>query len=121
MEADEQFFIRLRQGYRMDKPKYAPNKIHQFMKDCWLHDPTARPDFTTLSEALGEQLDASVRRHYIDLNDAYIESNNAKESPDYLSMMSSVNYVNIGSEPSPMPGRVYANLPSPNAVDENNE
>lgn len=121
MEADEQFFIRLRQGYRMDKPKYAPNKIYQFMKDCWLHDPTERPDFTTLSDALGEQLDASVRRHYIDLNDAYIESNNAKESTDYLSMMNPVNYVNVGSGPSPMPGRQYANLPSTSAIEENND
>ncbi|KAI9559738.1 hypothetical protein GHT06_013743 [Daphnia sinensis] len=122
MEADEQFFIRLRQGYRMEKPKYAPNKIYQFMKDCWLHDPTERPDFTTLSDALGEQLDASVRRHYIDLNDAYIESNNAKDSStDYLSMMNPVSYVNVSSGPSPMPGRQYANLPSTNVTDENND
>ncbi|XP_046651440.1 vascular endothelial growth factor receptor kdr-like isoform X2 [Daphnia pulicaria] len=114
MEADEQFFIRLQEGYRMDKPKYSPNKIHQFMKDCWEHDPTKRPDFLTLSEALGEQLDVSVRRHYIDLNDAYVESNNAKQSQtDYLSMMCPVNYVNIGSGASPMPLRpTYANIPS---------
>ena len=119
MEADEQFFLKLQQGYRMDKPKYSPNKIYQFMIDCWQHDPTKRPDFTVLSEVLGEQLDVSVRRHYIDLNDAYVESNNAKQSPDYLSMMSPVNYVNIGSGPSPMPGRpTYANLPSHNVMDD---
>jgi len=113
MEADEQFFIRLQEGYRMEKPKYSPSKIHQFMKDCWQHDPTKRPDFCTLSEALGEQLNVSVRRHYIDLNDAYVESNNAKQSTDYLSMMSPVNYVNISSGASPMPGRpTYANIPS---------
>ncbi|XP_057365386.1 vascular endothelial growth factor receptor 1-like isoform X1 [Daphnia carinata] len=121
MEADEQFFIKLRQGYRMEKPKYAPNMIYQIMKNCWLHDPTERPDFTALSEALGEQLNPTVRRHYLDLNEAYIESNNAKESTDYLSMMNPVNYVNVGSGPSPMPGRQYANVPSANALDENND
>ena len=117
MEADEQFFMRLQQGYRMEKPKYAPNKIYEIMKDCWLHDPTGRPDFITLADTLGSQLDTSVRRHYIDLNDAYVASNNTTESPDYLSMMSPVNYVNVGGV-SPMPPRQpYANLPP--QMDEN--
>lgn len=110
MEADEQFFLKLQQGYRMEKPKYSPVRTFEVMKDCWLNDPKERPDFTTLSERLGEQLEISVRRHYIDLNEVYVQSNNAKDSPDYLSMMSPVNYVNIGSQSSPMPPR-YANLP----------
>lgn len=113
MEADEHFFLKLQQGYRMDKPKYAPQKIYDIMVDCWLHDPPSRPNFTSLSENLGSQLETSVRRHYIDLNDAYIESNNAKQSPDYLSMMCPVNYVNVAGQSSPMPPRpTYENLPS---------
>lgn len=116
MEADEQLFMKLQQGYRMEKPKYCPTKIYDVMMDCWLHDPPSRPNFTSLSEQLGSQLETSVRRHYIDLNDAYIESNNAVQGPDYLRMMSPVDYVNVASQSSPMPPRpTYENLPSNNA------
>jgi len=116
MEADEQFFIKLQKGYRMDRPKYSTQKVYDIMRECWLHDPTARPDFMRLSELLGDQLDSSVRRHYIDLNDAYVQANvAATDSPDYLSMMSPVDYVNVGSRSSPMPVRqqsAYVNIPT---------
>ena len=115
MEADEQFFIKLQQGYRMDKPKYSTKQIYDIMQECWFHDPNARPDFMRLSELLGQQLEATVRRHYIDLNDSYVQANATTESPDYLSMMSPVDYVNVGSRSSPMPPprqSSYINIPS---------
>ena len=106
----------------MDRPKYSTQKVYDIMRECWLHDPTARPDFMRLSELLGDQLDASVRRHYIDLNDAYVQANaastSATDSPDYLSMMSPVDYVNVGSRSSPMPPQrqqqqsAYVNIPT---------
>lgn len=129
MEADEQFFIKLQKGYRMDRPKYSTQKVYDIMRECWLHDPIARPDFMRLSELLGDQLDASVRRHYIDLNDAYVQANvastTATDSPDYLSMMSPVDYVNVGSRSSPMPPQrqqqqqsAYVNIPTTSDDDD---
>ena len=115
MDADEQFFIRLQEGYRMEKPKYAPRQLYEVMKSCWDRDPVSRPDFTALSETLGSQLEASVRRHYMDLNDAYIDSHQTNGlATDYLAMMSSPDYVNVGggSRPSPMPNRRSLSSPS---------
>jgi len=100
-EADEQFFRKLQDGYRMDKPKYATKHVDEVMRMCWLEDPNQRPNFATLEEMLGAQLETSVRRHYIDLNDPYVQSNTQRtmESVDYLTMMGNVNYANIGSAP----------------------
>ena len=102
MEADEQFFRKLQDGYRMEKPKYATNHVDKVMRMCWLTDPNQRPNFADLEEMLGVQLETSVRRHYIDLNDPYVQANTnrTEDSIDYLSMMGNVNYANIGSAPS---------------------
>ena len=102
MEADEQFFRKLQDGYRMEKPKYATNHVDEVMRMCWLTDPNRRPNFASLEDMLGVQLETSVRRHYIDLNDPYVQlnTNRSGESIDYLSMMGPVNYANIGSAPS---------------------
>lgn len=111
MEADEHFFSRLKQGYRMEKPKYSPNKVYEIMKNCWENDPASRPSFTSLAEDLGAQLESSVRHYYIELNDANKSSNNAKETPDYLNVMRSNDCADIDNQVSPMlPRPVYENL-----------
>ena len=99
MEPDENFFRKLQEGYRMDKPKFAPNQIDLMMQHCWKAEPQKRPDFNQLEQLLSKLLDESVRHHYIVLNDAYMLVNEMKTttSPDYLSMMSSTNYENIRS------------------------
>lgn len=122
MDADEHFFLKLQEGYRMEKPKYAPKKLYEVMVECWARDPLSRPDFAALSETLGAQLESSVRRHYIDLNDSYVQANRAGAdgATDYLAMMSPVDYVNVGGaagHPSPMPPRHsattgYVNIPT---------
>lgn len=126
MEANEDFFMKLGQGYRMDMPKYSTKRVYEVMQQCWAQNPVDRPSFDSLSEMLGSLLEISVRRHYMDLNEAYIQSNtqrhNNVDSPDYLSMMSPVDYVNVGSRPSPMPNRqTYVNIPNSGAEDGENK
>ena len=118
MGADEHFFRKLQEGYRMEKPKYATNHIDEIMRMCWLTDPNQRPEFGQLEEKLGAQLEASVRRHYMDLNDPYVQSNTNRthESPDYLSMMGTVDYANVGSH-APDQSNDYVN--APHTVDVN--
>ena len=116
MEPDDNFFRKLQEGYRMDKPKYATNPIEQVMQRCWNADPGNRPSFGELEEDLGDQLEASVKRHYIELNNPFIQSNDVNISTDYLSMMSPAHYVNVG-KPSPETSRTYVNIPTNNQDD----
>lgn len=70
------------------------------MQKCWQSDPMTRPDFNTLTELIETQLESSVRRLYVDLNDSFNKQVRAtkivgSQSPDYMNMMSSSNYVNV--------------------------
>jgi hypothetical protein len=42
-ELDEILFHKLQEGYRMEKPNFATNRIYDIMTDCWEKEPTARP------------------------------------------------------------------------------
>ena len=53
---------RLRDGYRMEAPKFSPNSAYQLMLDCWREMPSSRPSFTELSERLGECLEEHVKK-----------------------------------------------------------
>ena len=75
MEADEKFTRRLKHGYRMDPPAYAPKGIAQLMTDCWKHSPKDRPTFRYLMDTIGGLLDPEVRNHYVQLNERYITMN----------------------------------------------
>ncbi|RWS21332.1 mast/stem cell growth factor receptor kita-like protein [Leptotrombidium deliense] len=113
IEVNEDFYKKLKYGYRMEKPDLCPNSVYQIMIDCWREDPKNRPDFTKLAELLGNLLEASVRQHYLDLNDPYQELNEHRQSQylqmsrqsqfqqdDYLQMNSTVHYENVNtSEP----------------------
>nr|CAD7455580.1 unnamed protein product [Timema tahoe] len=69
------------------------------MLECWQARPTHRPSFTDLSETLGAMLEESVRNHYIELNDHYMNMNmiQLEGHCDYLSMMSAPTYGNLVS------------------------
>lgn len=110
MEADENFFIKLKHGYRMDKPKYAPSALAEIMYECWHQEPMERPTFTDLADKLGMLLEASVRRHYVELNETYNRTNQNAGS-DYLGMMAPVDYVNVGCRTPAEERRDYVNVP----------
>jgi FMS-like tyrosine kinase 1 len=88
MEVDEEFYKKLKHGYRMDKPKTCPEFFWNcVISQCWDGDPNKRPNFSELSDMLGDFLEESVRQHYVDLNDPYQEMNRQIfESGDYVTM-----------------------------------
>ncbi|KAI1287027.1 Vascular endothelial growth factor receptor 2 [Halotydeus destructor] len=89
VEIDEIFFTKLKNGYRMEKPDYCPDFFYDdIMQLCWAADPKDRPDFTGLSEILGQLMDSRVRQHYLDLNNPYQEMNKIlfAENEYYLNM-----------------------------------
>ena len=93
----EDFFQKLLQGYRMEKPRYATNDIYDVMDNCWKANANERPTFQDLEDILGDQLEASVRQHYIDLNDPYDRAN-ALRTDDYLVMKNNSGYVNVAPQ-----------------------
>ncbi|KAK8759241.1 hypothetical protein V5799_003127 [Amblyomma americanum] len=83
---DESFYKRLENGYRMEKPEYAPDDVYEIMQSCWQAEPKERPDFSTLVTRLGDLLQAGVRDYYKTLNEPYADANHVMKNNDYLTM-----------------------------------
>jgi serine/threonine protein kinase len=114
MEADERFYKMLNDGYRMEKPAYAPSSIYDLMTECWNHEPSARPSFTGLSDRIGDLMEEGLRQHYIDLNCPYTTMNERRMEgrEDLLLKMSGPDYGSVSKRGTP--DRSYANVAEQN-------
>lgn len=54
MEASEKLYQLLLDGYRMDKPEFATQKIYNVMLSCWSTNPESRPLFDKLATIIGD-------------------------------------------------------------------
>uniref|UniRef100_A0A6B2EPK2 Putative vascular endothelial growth factor receptor 1-like isoform x3 n=1 Tax=Phlebotomus kandelakii TaxID=1109342 RepID=A0A6B2EPK2_9DIPT len=89
MDADQMLYLKLRDGYRMDKPLCANQEIYDVMLQCWCANPESRPLFSDLEQRLSNMLQESVRSHYVDLNEPYLQMNSEylkTGQMDYLAM-----------------------------------
>ncbi|GAB0098867.1 vascular endothelial growth factor receptor 1 [Sergentomyia squamirostris] len=90
MDADQMLYLKLRDGYRMDKPLCANQDIYDVMLQCWCANPESRPLFSDLEKRLSSMLQESVKNHYVDLNEPYLQMNTEylkTGTKDYLSML----------------------------------
>ncbi|XP_062547592.1 vascular endothelial growth factor receptor 1-like isoform X3 [Armigeres subalbatus] len=90
MEANQELYNKLRDGYRMDKPQYANQDIYDIMLNCWNVKPDSRPTFKDLKSRFNAMLPEEMRNHYVDLNEPYLAMNAEKEQrgePDYLASL----------------------------------
>lgn len=96
-----QLYVKLLDGYRMEKPEYCPGVIYKVMMDCWKDEPTQRPSFTEMVDFLGDLLEDGERDNYLDLSNQFSKlhtnsdrktSCNAVENRDYLGMMSAPDF-----------------------------
>ncbi|XP_059619407.1 vascular endothelial growth factor receptor 1 isoform X2 [Phlebotomus argentipes] len=90
MDADQTLYLKLRDGYRMDKPLCANQEIYDVMLQCWCANPESRPLFSDLETRLSNMLQESVRSHYVDLNEPYLQMNSEylrTGQKDYLAML----------------------------------
>ncbi|CAH1160263.1 unnamed protein product [Phaedon cochleariae] len=100
MEADERLYHKLVDGYRMEAPEYAPKEIYDLMTDCWKSQPLERPSFSKLTERLGNLLEDTIKKYYIDLNDPYLAMNTKlieDGKSDYLAMVSPPTFEALSS------------------------
>ncbi|XP_049766457.1 mast/stem cell growth factor receptor kita-like [Schistocerca cancellata] len=120
MEPDERLLQRLINGYRMEKPQYATNKIYEIMLSCWHTDPNKRVTFSQLVEEFGNILGERTLTHYHNLNDEYI-SMSPKPGPngdDYLAMAAAPDYNKLLS---PVEGENHSYINSNPLSSENPE
>lgn len=68
IEVSLNFYIMLKNGYRMAKPDYAPKSIYEIMLSCWNAEPEDRPSFTELTDILGNSLERNIKRYYMQLD-----------------------------------------------------
>jgi FMS-like tyrosine kinase 1 len=61
MEANQSLFHKIRDGYRMEKPKLASQEIYEIMLECWRVNPKSRPTFTELEQKMGALLHETVK------------------------------------------------------------
>lgn len=65
-------------GYRMDKPDYAPNLMGEIMSSCWKVNPKKRPLFSQIEAIIGGHLESTISSYYLDLNIPYETLNDEK-------------------------------------------
>lgn len=60
MNADNELFNKLKNGYRMEKPDNATQEIYNIMLHCWNANPGSRPGFSELEKKFGKLLENGV-------------------------------------------------------------
>ncbi|KAI1887913.1 hypothetical protein AGOR_G00195380 [Albula goreensis] len=68
MPVSSMFYRRIRDGYRMREPEFAPSHIYEVMKCCWDADPLKRPSFRKILENLEVQLADSTKHIYMNFS-----------------------------------------------------
>ncbi|XP_054721294.1 vascular endothelial growth factor receptor 1-like [Uloborus diversus] len=86
IDLDEEFYKKLKNGYRMEKPDFCPDYVYKMMQNCWKENPEERPNFSQIAETLGSCIDESIKQHYIDLSAPYIEMNQRKDIHNYFNL-----------------------------------
>ena len=61
MEANQELYNKLRDGYRMDKPQYSNQDIYDIMLNCWNVKPDSRPSFKDLKSRFNAMLPDDMR------------------------------------------------------------
>ncbi|XP_049533339.1 vascular endothelial growth factor receptor 2-like [Anopheles darlingi] len=101
MDANEELYNKLLEGYRLEKPRYANQAIYDIMLPCWNETPDSRPSFQELKQQFNAMLPDEIREHLSKLNEPYVALNAEKIKrgvKDYLANIGATDKL-IGSPP----------------------
>ncbi|XP_032783017.1 vascular endothelial growth factor receptor 1 isoform X1 [Daphnia magna] len=65
MEIGHLLVKEIQNGYRMERPIYAPNFFGETMTRCWKADPNERPTFRHLKDAICSQMESCISSEYL--------------------------------------------------------
>ncbi|KAG5849656.1 KIT proto-oncogene, receptor tyrosine kinase b isoform X1 [Anguilla anguilla] len=71
MPVSSLFYKRIREGYRMREPEFAPGHMYEVMRCCWDADPLKRPSFRKIVENLEGQLADSAKHIYMNFSRSF--------------------------------------------------
>ncbi|XP_046650642.1 mast/stem cell growth factor receptor-related protein Kit-like isoform X2 [Daphnia pulicaria] len=93
-------------GYRMEKPKNAPNFIGETMTKCWQKDPKERPTFSQLADVIEKQIESVVGFDYLNLCGSDNENGLIREifDPTPTNRLEIVKFLNETKQSQPTEG-----------------
>nr|XP_046211613.1 receptor-type tyrosine-protein kinase FLT3-like isoform X2 [Oncorhynchus gorbuscha] len=56
IKVDNNFYVMIERGFKMEQPYYASESVYKMMCKCWALEPRGRPHFATLVAFMGDQL-----------------------------------------------------------------
>ncbi|XP_050093404.1 platelet-derived growth factor receptor alpha-like [Anopheles aquasalis] len=77
LEANNELYRMLRDGYRMEKPQFANQDIYDIMLNCWADDSHSRPSFKDLRCRFNAIMPEEMLGRLLRLNEPYIAMNAA--------------------------------------------
>ncbi|XP_055382756.1 vascular endothelial growth factor receptor 2-like isoform X2 [Condylostylus longicornis] len=94
---DFDFVLKLKSGYRMEKPEYANQELYDIMMKCWQEAPEDRPKFSVLENNFEKFLEDDIYTHYIHMNEPYLQANEEyfkkqdEKKHNYLTILNAPN------------------------------
>ncbi|XP_033016307.1 mast/stem cell growth factor receptor Kit isoform X1 [Lacerta agilis] len=96
MPVDSKFYKRIKEGYRMFTPEFAPAEMYEIMKSCWDADPVKRPTFKQIVQLIEQQISDTTNHIYSNVTSGICTQGNA---PDHSVRINSVGSSASSTQP----------------------
>ncbi|XP_066488030.1 mast/stem cell growth factor receptor Kit [Tiliqua scincoides] len=96
MPVDSKFYKKIKEGYRMLSPDFAPAEMYQIMKSCWDVDPLQRPTFKEIVQLIEKQISDTTSHMYSNITSGICGQGNAA---DHLVRINSVGSSASSTQP----------------------
>nr|XP_060634516.1 mast/stem cell growth factor receptor Kit [Anolis sagrei ordinatus] len=79
MPVDSKFYKRIKEGYRMFSPEFAPAEMYAIMKSCWDADPVKRPTFKQVVQLIEQQISDTTNHIYSNVTSGICSQGNGTD------------------------------------------
>ncbi|XP_036799728.1 receptor-type tyrosine-protein kinase FLT3 [Oncorhynchus mykiss] len=69
IKVDNNFYVMIERGFKMEQPYYASESVYKMMCKCWALEPRGRPHFAKLVAFMGDQLADIEEKLYCNILD----------------------------------------------------
>lgn len=89
---------KIQSGFRMEKPKYAPNFVGDIMKNCWQLVAKERPTFPQVAEIIEQKIESVVSLEYFNMKGSGNANGLLGEMVVYAHQMNRLEIVKLFNE-----------------------